>query len=152
MRKKYGNSFALHSDGFVRPLVHLGKRWVSMPFFLELEHTSARDKKNWQDKVRHFLNLFETKLQTYFETSAVFVLVLITDPDYALHLLHWTEEILTDLQKLEYRTWFCIGSADFTLSPAEFFCLPRFYKPFEQAPREVFDGLILAQPPVSISQ
>src|SRR5947207_10825607 len=59
------NTFELYMDGFVRPLVYLGKKWRDMPFFLELEHTSARDKNNWQTKVRRYLHLFEYNLQTY---------------------------------------------------------------------------------------
>ncbi len=143
MRKKYGNTFELYMDGFVRPLVYLGKRWLPMPFFLEIEHTSARDKQNWQNKVRHYLTLFENNLQTYFETTAAFVLVIITNPEYVRHLQQWTEDVLEQMQKEEYRTWVCIGSLDLILTPAEFFCSRRFLKPFDKAPHEVFDGLAL---------
>ena len=115
-----------------------------MPCFLEIEHTSARDKQNWQEKVRKYLELFERNLQTYFDTPAAFVLVITTNPEYIRHLQQWTEEVLTDTHKEEYRTWFCIGSLDLQLTPAEFFCSRRFQKPFDKAPHEVFDGLALS--------
>ena len=121
MRKKYGNIFELYMDGFVRPLVHLGKRWLAMPFFLEIEHTSARDKQNWQEKVRKYVELFDRNLQISFDTPAAFVLVMTTNPEYVRHLQQWTEEVLEQMQKEEYRTWFCIGSLDLILTPAEFF-------------------------------
>ena len=144
MRKKYGHAFELYMDGFVRPLVRTRKEWVRMPFFLELEHTSARDKVNWQNKVRKYIELFEGKLLMYFDTLAAFVLIIVTNPDYVRHLQHWTEEVLTELHKEEYRTWFCIGDFDLSLTPVQFFCTPRFYKPFQKSPQEAFDGLTAA--------
>jgi hypothetical protein len=144
MRKKYGHAFELYMDGFVRVLVRTIKAWVKMPFFLELEHTSARDKVNWQTKVRKYVDLFEGKLPLYFDTPAAFVMVIVTNPEYVRHLQHWTEEVLTELHKEEYRTWFCISAFDLSLTPVQFFCTPRFFKPFIKSPQEAFDGLTVA--------
>jgi hypothetical protein len=142
MRKKYGHAFVLYMDGFVRVLVRTKQDWLRMPFFLELEHTSARDKVNWQNKVRRYIDLFDQQLAAYFDTPAAFVLIIVTNPDSVRQLKQWTEEVLTELHKEEYRTWFCIGAFDLTLSPVQFFCTPRFYKPFQTSPQEAFDGLL----------
>src|SRR5205823_3171198 len=82
MRRSYKDVFELYPDGFICPLVYVGKRWNPMPFFLELQHTSQYDKARWQKKVRQYLQLFEGNLQLYFDTPATFVLTIPTDPEY----------------------------------------------------------------------
>ncbi len=149
MRNEYKDAFKLYPDGVIKFLIRRGNHMKHRMLFLEVERTSAESKSKWQMKVRQYINLFEYKLQTYFQTNMTFVLVLVTVPEFVYHLVHWTEEVLTEMGKEEYRTWFCIGHLDLSLTPAQFFCLPRFYKPFEDEPREVFDGLVSAHPPVS---
>src|SRR5205085_2612289 len=95
-------------------------------------------------KVRGYIDLFQTKLNMYFQTDMTFVLVIVTDPEFVFHLRNWTEETLRELDREEYRTWFCIGCLDKNLTPVQFFCTKRFYKPFDKSPHEVFDGLVLA--------
>ena len=141
MRRLYKDVFELFPDGFICPLIQFKKGWVKMPFFLELQHTSARDKERYQTKVRHYLRLFENKLQLYFETNAAFVLILTTNPEYVNHHVHWTEEVLTQLRAEEYRNWFCIGSFDRDLTPVDFFCTRRFFNPFNKSPIVAFTGL-----------
>jgi hypothetical protein len=150
MRKDYEKAFKLYPDGVIKFLIKRGNDWKHRLFFLEVERTSAQSKDKWQAKVRQYINLFEYKLQTYFHTDIAFVLVLVTVPEFVHHLVHWTEETLQEMGDvaLSYRTRFCIGLLDLSLPPTEFFCLPRFYEPFEDSPREVFDGLVLAQPKV----
>jgi hypothetical protein len=147
MRSVYKDAFKLYPDGFVRFLIKQGNKWNTRCFFLELEHTSARDKEKWLAKVRQYLNLFAYKLQTHFATDRTFVLVLITDTEYVRQLKNLTETMLEEMgtEALAYRNWFCFGSFEQkqTLSPVHFFCTPRFYNPFNKAPVVPFPGLIL---------
>lgn len=67
-------------------------------------------------------------------------------PDYVSHHKQWTEEVLQEQggrgQALSNR--FFIGSYDTGISdmrtePLQFFCTPRFYTPFHDAPHPLFD-------------
>ena len=97
MRNDYKDAFKLYPDGFVEFLIKQGNKWNKRCFFLELEHTSARDREKWIAKVRSYINLFEYKLGTYFSTDRTFVLVLVTDPEYVRHLKNLTETTLEEM-------------------------------------------------------
>ena len=128
MRNEYRDAFKLYPDGFVEFLIKQSNKWNKRCFFLELEHTSARDKEKWIAKVRSYINLFEYKLGTYFQTDRTFVLVLVTDPEYVRHLKNLTETTLEEMgtEALAYRNWFCFGSFEQELSPLNFFAQSRF--------------------------
>jgi len=148
MRNEYKDAFKLYPDGFVEFLIKQNNKWNKRCLFLELEHTSARDKEKWIEKVRSYINLFEYKLGTYFSTDRTFVLVLVTDAEYVRHLKNLTETTLEELEKtgvpaLQYRNWFCFGHFDQEMSPLKFFAQPRFFNPFNKAPVVPFPGLIL---------
>lgn len=144
MRNKYEKAFHLYPDGFIQFYIKQGNKFNLRCCFLELEHTSAHDKEKWKSKVRGYIDLFQTKLDMYFQTDKTFVVVIVINPEFTRHLRNWTEETLRELNKEEYRTWFCFGSFEQTLSPVQFFCTKRFYKPFDKSPHEVFDGLVLS--------
>jgi hypothetical protein len=148
MRNEYKEAFKLYPDGFVEFLIKQGNKWNKRCFFVELEHTSARDKEKWIAKVRNYINLFEYKLGTYFNTDRTFVLVLVTDPEYVRHLKNLTETTLEEMgtEALAYRNWFCFGAFEQELSPLHFFAQSRFYNPFNKAPVVPFPGLILSAP------
>jgi|SRR6266487_3278825 len=145
MRNEYREAFKLYPDGFVEFLIKQGNKWNKRCFFLELEHTSARDREKWIAKVQNYINLFEYKLGTYFNTDRTFVLVLVIDPEYVRHLRNLTETTLEEMgtEALAYRNWFCLGHFDQDLSVLHFFAQSRFYNPFNKAPVVPFPGLVL---------
>ncbi|MGZ3956084.1 MAG: replication-relaxation family protein [Flavisolibacter sp.] len=146
MRNEHKDAFKLYPDGFVEFLIKQGNKWNKRCFFLELEHTSAKDKEKWIAKVRNYINLFEYKLGTYFNTDRTFVLILTTDPNEAVYLRTATERTLTELgsEALTFRNWFCFGAFEQELSVLRFFASPRFYNPFNKAPVVPFPGLVVA--------
>ncbi len=146
MRNEYKDAFKLYPDGFVEFLIKQGNTWNKRCFFLELEHTSARDKEKWIVKVRSYINLFEYKLGTYFSTDRTFVLVLVTDAEYVRHLKNLTETTLEEMgnEALAYRNWFCFGHFDQELPTINFFAQPRFFNPLNKAPVVPFPNLVLA--------
>jgi hypothetical protein len=145
MRNVYREAFKLYPDGFIEFFIKQGNKWNKRCLFLELEHTSARDKEKWIAKIRNYINLFENKLVTYFGIDRTFVLVFVTDAEYVRHLKNLTETTLEEMgtEALAYRNWFCFGSFEQDLSPLNFFAQPRFFNPFNKAPVVPFPGLIL---------
>ncbi|SRR6266571_1260436 len=146
MRNVYKDAFKLYPDGFVEFLIKQSNKWNKRCFFLELEHTSARDREKWVAKVLSYINLFEYKLGTYFQTDRTFVLVLVTDPEYVRHLKNLTEKTLEEMgtEALVYRNWFCFGAFDNDLSTLKFFAQPRFLNPFNKALVVPFPNLVLS--------
>jgi hypothetical protein len=146
MRNEYKDAFKLYPDGFVEFLIKQGNKWNKRCFFLELEHTSARDRVKWIAKVRSYINLFEYKLGTYFSMDRTFVLILVTDTEYVRHLKNLTETTLEEMgtEALAYRNWFCFGHFTQELSPLNFFAQPRFLNPFNKAPVVPFPNLVLS--------
>jgi hypothetical protein len=70
MRSDYKDAFKLYPDGFVQFLIKQGNKWNKRCLFLELEHTSARDREKWIAKIRSYINLFEYKLVHNHATSS----------------------------------------------------------------------------------
>jgi len=142
MRREYlaalGTDSKLYPDGFLRLLVPTPNGLKKRYLFLELQHTTQKDKQNWQSKVRKYLDLFahEDTLTHYFATRTPRVLVLVMDEEYiALHK-QWTEEVLQQAGEKgkRYSNRFLIGSydkgiADNTMQPLKFFCTDRFFVP-----------------------
>jgi len=146
MRNEYKDAFKLYPDGFVEFLIKQGNKWNKRCFFLELEHTSARDREKWTAKIRSYINLFENKLDTYFSSDRTFVLVLVTDAEYVRHLKNLTETTLEEMgtEALAYRNWFCFGHFDPDLPTLNFFAQPRFFNPFNKVSVVPFPGLVLS--------
>jgi len=142
MRREYlaalGSDSKLYPDGFLRLLVPTPNGLKKRYLFLELQHTTQKDKQNWQAKVRKYLDLFthEDTLLQFFATRTPRVLVLVMDEEYiALHK-EWTEEVLQQAgdRGKRYSNRFLIGSydkgiADNTMQPLKFFCTDRFFVP-----------------------
>jgi hypothetical protein len=146
MRNEYKDAFKLYPDGFIRFSLKMGNQFKPGCCFLELEHTSARDRERWLAKVRSYINLFEYKLGTYFGTDRTFILILVTDGEYVRHLKNLTETTLEEMgtEALSYRNWFCFGHFEQALSPLNFYAQPRFFNPFNKATVVPFPGLILS--------
>jgi hypothetical protein len=142
MRGKYKDAFRVLPDGFVKFWFKSENRFKPRCFFVEIEHTSAHDKEKWTAKVRQYINIFEYHLQTYFQSEFAFVVVIVTSPEYVWHLRNWTETTLKELDRDEYRDWFRFGNRE-ALEPTPYFCSPRFLRPFDDAPHELFDGLLI---------
>ncbi len=151
MRRNYiaalGSDTKLYPDGFLRLLVPTPNGLKRKYTFLELQHTTQKDKHNWQSKVRKYLDLFartET-LEKYFHTRTPRVLVLTMDEEYVSYHTKWTEEVLAERGEKgrAYGNRFLIGSydtgiSDMSVEPLQFFCTPRFYQPFTDTPYPVF--------------
>jgi Replication-relaxation len=151
MRRAYlqalGSDTKLYPDGFLRLLVPTPNGLKRKYTFLELQHTTQKDKHNWQTKVRKYLDLFartET-LATHFHTRTPRVLVLTMDEEYVSYHTQWTEEVLAERGEKGrgYGSRFMIGSydsgiSDMSTAPLQFFCAPRFSIPFTDTLYPVF--------------
>lgn len=153
MRRTYlpalGGDTKLYPDGFLRLLVPTRNGLKRQYLFLELQHTTQKDKHNWQTKLQKYLDLFDRPddLEKFFHTRAPQVLVLTMADEYVAYHKQWTEEVLAERgnRGKAYGNRFLIGAydtgiADNTLPPGQFFCTPRFYTPFHDAPYAVFDS------------
>ena len=151
MRRNYlqalGSDTKLYPDGFLRLLVPTPNGLKRRYSFLELQHTTQRDEANWKAKCRKYLALFDQTevLAKFFQTKTPQVLVITMADEYVAYHKQWTEEVLTERgdKGREYSNRFVIGAydngiADMSVSPAQFFCTPRFYTPFRDAPHAVF--------------
>jgi hypothetical protein len=145
MRRQYlaalGNDTKLYPDGFLRLLVPTANGLKRRYLFLELQHTTQKDKHNWQTKVRKYRDLFTRTdtLERYFSTRAPQVLVLTMDEAYVDYHKIWTEEVLAEAggRGRGYSNRFLIGAydpsiADMTTSPVDFFCSPTFTSLFKK--------------------
>ena len=150
MRRTYLAALAdskLYPDGFLRLLVPTPNGLKRRHMFLELQHTTQRDKHNWQTKVRKYIDLFDqaSLLEQFFATRTPQVLVLTMDTEYIAYHKQWTEEVLAERgdRGRAYSNRFLIGVydtgiSDMTLLPEQYFCTPRFSTPFQSTPRSVF--------------
>jgi hypothetical protein len=151
MRRTYlpalGIDAKLYPDGFLRLLVPTPNGLKRSYTFLELQHTTQKDKHTWQTKVQKYLNLFDhpDNLEKFFHTRTPQVLVLTMATEYVASHKQWTEEVLHAAggRGRGYRTRFLIGSydpgiSDMTIPPEQFFSTPRFAMPFQRTPRSVF--------------
>ena len=151
MRREYlpalGSDSKLYPDGFLRILVPTPNGLRKRYLFFELQHSTQKDKQNWQAKVRKYLDLFthEITLTHYFATRTPRVLVLVMDEEYIAYHKQWTEEVLQQQgdKGKGYSNRFLIGSydtgiADNTTQPLKFFCTPRFFVPFTDTTYPLF--------------
>jgi hypothetical protein len=151
MRRNYlnalGTDVKLYPDGFLRVLVPTRNGLKRKYMFLELEHTTQKDGANWKTKCRKYLALFDypDMLERFFSTRVPLVLVLTIGEEYVLPHKQWTEEVLqeAEFKGRDYSSRFLIGAydpgiRDNTLSPAQFFCTPRFSTPFLATPHALF--------------
>ena len=136
----------LYPDGFLRLLVPTPNGLKRQYMFLELQHTTQRDEANWKAKCRKYLALFEQEavLEKFFATRTPSVLVITIDPAYVPSHKRWTEEVLAERGERgrAYSSRFIIGSydtgiSDMSIAPQQFFCEPRFFTPFQNAPRSL---------------
>jgi Replication-relaxation len=146
MRRTYLSALAdskLYPDGFLRLLIPTPNGLKRRYAFLELQHTTQRDEANWKAKCKKYLALFEQEavLEKFFATKTPQVLVITIDPAYVNHHKTWTEEVLAEAggRRQGYNNRFLIGAyepgiRDNALSPAQFFCTPRFSIPFQDSP------------------
>ncbi len=151
MRRAYhsllGVDAKFYPDGFLRLLVPTVNGLKRRSLFLELQHTTQKDKANWQAKVQKYMQLFERidMLEKFFHTRSPQVLVITMDEEHATYHKHWTEEVLKQAgeQGRNSSNRFVIGAYDTgmsaqVVSPVQFFCTPRFYQPFRDAAYPVF--------------
>jgi hypothetical protein len=137
----------LYPDGFLRVLVPTPNGLKKRYMFFELQHTTQKDKHNWQEKVRKYLDLFthEETLSHYFATRTPRVLVLVMDEAFIASHKQWTEEVLQEAGEKGkgYSNRFLIGVydtgiSDNTLQPLKFFCTDRFHVPFSETTHPLF--------------
>ena len=150
MRRNYLAALAdskLYPDGFLRLLTPTRNGLKRKYMFLELQHTTQKDEANWKTKCRKYIALFERPdiLEQFFSTRTPQVLVITMDTEYVAYHKEWTEEVLTEAgdRGLGYGNRFLVGAfdtgiSDMTMPPQQFFCTPRFYTPFHDAPHAVF--------------
>jgi Replication-relaxation len=152
MRRNYlaalGSDTRLYPDGFLRLLVPTSNGLKRRHLFLELQHTTQKDKHNWQTKVRKYLNLFDrpNMLEKFFATRTPQVLVITMDEAFVAYHKAWTEEVLAEIgdKGRGYSNRFLFGAydkgiADMSVTPAQFFCTPRYSQPFQKAASPLFD-------------
>jgi hypothetical protein len=116
--------------------------------FLELQHTTQRDEANWKAKCRKYLALFEqeTVLEKFFATRTPQVLVITIDHSFVPYHKRWTEEVLQEsgAKGREHSSRFIIGCydtgiSDMSVTPQQFFCDARYFTPFQNAARAVWN-------------
>jgi len=152
MRRNYlaalGTDTKLYPDGFLRLLVPTANGLKRRYLFLELQHTTQKDKHNWQTKVRKYRDLFDRPdlLEKFFSTRAPQALVITTDEAFVAYHKAWTEEVLAEAGEKgrSYSNRFLIGAYDkgindMSMPPDQFFCTPRFYAPFQDVAYPVFE-------------
>ncbi len=151
MRRNYlsalGTDAKLYPDGFLRVLVPTRNGLKRRYLFLDVQHTTQKDSANWKDKCRKYLALFDRPdlLERSFATKVPLVLVLTMGEEYVTSHKQWTEEVLQaeGTRGRAYSSRFLIGSfdtgiSDMSVSPAQFFCTPRFFVPFQSVAQAVF--------------
>ena len=150
MRRYYLAALAeskLYPDGFLRLLVPTTNGLKRRYTFLELQHTTQKDEANWKTKCRKYLALFDqaATLEQFFSTRTPQVLVITMEKAYIASHKQWTEEVLAEREARgrDYSNRFLFGAydpgiSDMSMSPEQFFCMPRFYMPLQAAPHAVF--------------
>ncbi len=132
----------VYLDGFLWLLVLTPNGLKRRHMFLELQHTTQKDKHNWQTKVRKYKDLFDRgdNLVQFFSTRTSQVLVVTMDTQYVASHKQWTEEVLRREgdRGRAYGDRFHIGSYVNTVSETEFFLTPRFAIPFQDRPCSLF--------------
>lgn len=153
MRRRYaialGADAKFYPDGVLRLLVPTSNGLKRRYMFFEMQHTTQKDKANWQTKVRKYLSLFSKTdtLEKVFRTKAPQVLVITMSEEYAIYHKQWTEEGVISVgdKRQDYASRFIIGTyetgiSDMTVSPTQFFCTPRFVTPFTDEPHALFEA------------